>query len=352
MERFPEQRPPKGGRHDELSDAVRENHAKFIRELKQQETQYAKDDPASVSFLKEELASIDFTLLKEIIFRYARKSGVSEDHFNWPDPSNIKILPNTDLIEASAMYDPISNTLSITPELFTDIDGKILSRPDELPRLSRTRLLFVVAHEYLHATGLVVLSDFKSEHSKFKGKHVQHVVGYATEDQYLSKRGKTLARGSMFNLFNEGITTRMTDQIVEEYLRRSGTSELKGIAILLQATHRNAPLRYVLASEIIEDITEKIASNTGISKEVVWEGFVSSYFNGDWYLVEDTLDLFEETVGKEVLEEIADMQFSDEEEVRRLRQKIRKGLPPMREELGRRWLKAIYPEAAAGMPPV
>ncbi len=336
----------KGGRTVNISKTFKREHEKYIKKLTDAARAFEKSNREQVRIIRDALHRIDFRLLESIIRKHAEKSGVVERIFNWPNPSDITIIPGR--LEgregAAAFYDGVSNRIFITPDAFEVRMRQLKEGRREAEALLTAEVLFVVAHEYVRASGFHLIDEFKTEEADTH-KEIQHVSGYAIAVQGVDKKYRPQWMGFLFKLLNDGVVTRIKDQVVSEYIHQGGTPNLRHSVLSLHVYYQNAPWRYILAAEVVQDIVEKMSSTLDLPEKVVWNAFVAGYFAGSNLLDEEYGKAVVDTLGEEIFKKLTITDVHDtDEEMRNLQSQIRAGLPPITHEIAERWIRTIYPE--------
>lgn len=329
----------RGGRQVDVSPELQAHADTLGKELDRKAKKFQEEYPVVVETLKESIASIDFGLLKQIFMRHANRSGVDRGNLNWPQPTDIAILSKDAIEDDPAMFDSTLNRIFITPASAWNELYAVLREPSERSRFElAAKLLFLITHEYVHATGFIATNEVLDENA---GSRAQYIAGYSAREFAFDETHAVKAGAAAFEVFNEGVVTRITDQIIEEYIKSGGTPGLQKPVEYFQSKN-TAPGRYVLAAELVEDVVEKIAQTTGTPKNVVWEAVLGGHFSGEWVQTDESVKLLQETLGTAIFEDLAHVRL-DRRKMKKVRSKVRRGLPKMNSQLGKRWLQALYP---------
>jgi hypothetical protein len=125
-------------------------------------------------------------------------------------------------------------------------------------------------------------------------------VGYSTS-KISRENGEPVSQVKLFEVFNEGVTQRIAEEVFLEYSKRAGISEeIKSFLIKLNSSPSS--LQYRIYENQVDLICERIGDYVGIPKDVVWEGFKRGYFEKPELFHKETLELFRDTFGDDFLD--------------------------------------------------
>jgi hypothetical protein len=110
-------------------------------------------------------------------------------------------------------------------------------------------------------------------------------TNFYTTSATASLSEKKYTQVQVFRLLNEGITERISHEVLLEYLKR--TSSKLSEDRLIAESHIEDDMRagksddYAWARHLLVTITSALAEAVGLPEEVVWGGFVRHYYAGD-----------------------------------------------------------------------
>lgn len=259
----------------------------------------AEFHPENVALAKQILDSFDIKELKTVFREYLTKSGVPAENSNEAVLDRIFVHPMSDNI---AQYQVFTNIMS-----FSTTDSHFLlakqhrdsNQPVPEALVLMMQLFFI--HEACHvfSRNRVYSTDTDSAQSI-----LHQDSGYRRGESTYNEQDSTKSLRSSFEAFNEGITQRIAEEIFLEYHRRTGKSGQSSRTLnFFIRKEAERPWRYSLFSNHVDAMCDAIAQYTGVPKDHVWEGFKRGYFEKPELFHEETVRFFDETFGKDFLDE-------------------------------------------------
>lgn len=263
--------------------------------------------PEVVQMLQDMLDGINFDTVADIFREFGVRSGVEEKSLNFIPKEQIYIIE--DATGALMSYFPDVNRITINALSFASKPEWDV-RDKTLVDVVFTHALF---HEYTHATGLV---DCVGESVPFAsaGSNVSRQrVGFddmsldmpAGPNSDIQERGHTL-----YKLLNEGITERVADEVLLEYVRRVSDEEYidfeakENLAKVFVGMDNNLNSLYATAKRFVGVLTQHIAEESGVPEEVVWRAMIRQYYSGE-LKTEEVTRLLSEFFGSGFTEALA-----------------------------------------------
>ncbi len=286
----------KGGR-SVFIDKIFEQKSLNTLFLEQQEC--ASQYPETYAHLNNIKESLDLKTLTDIFREYARKSGVDESILNIPTIDNIFLLLDMTIPNAQMAYTQSQNTIKVNVPYF-DERFKDENMPD---KNVEAHFLQGIIHEYSHAVGVgecIIANDVETSTSVsylLSGVSRQYNVEETTLDGTIKTKNKSLA----FRMLDEGITERLSQEILIEYLKRTEYKmpyDLKSVYENIRHEMKTEKEGYAPIRHLLMAFTNALAIEAGVPEDVVWNGMVREYFAGELYSSE-LIDLFNETFGSD-----------------------------------------------------
>ena len=295
------------------------------RSQKKKETNDVPEDlyqmsDLDVSVMQQLLDVAQFRTLASIFFEHLLRSGVP------PHNANLAALKNITLDRMSsrvaATYSPFYNEIALSAKnkLFKRAK-RILREGKPIPDQLMYSFQLDIIHELCHAFGRVRFTTKDISDARIQ---VTTEVGYDSAHYALRAPGRPEKRDitqegiTLYNAFNEGVTQRIAEEVFWEYHKRMGnTSGAKQYlsSRLLRRTNRGKRVwTYYMFGNHVDSMCEAIARYTDVPKEKVWESIKRGYFEKPELYNEETVNLFKQTFGEDVLYEYAMLKTDDPEE--------------------------------------
>jgi hypothetical protein len=184
----------------------------------------------SLDLIREHLKRIDSNTIQDIFNEIRSKSGLTQFPIG---QFKIAVTWNPESRKGGWQYRDTITINAASPTFAT---------PDKI----QNKLLSICIHEYVHA--------------------------YAGDGGGENNTG--FKDGSANELLNEGFTELIADFVYEEYIRRTGDK-------LGQKTNKRTFISYVIQRREVSEILDSMSKEAGLPFEVVFNAYVSAYFNRD-----------------------------------------------------------------------
>ena len=185
--------------------------------------------------------------------------------------------------EPYAWYDVVINTVGINAGNFEDREPVF------------SAILHATVHELVHSLSHNrVVIDKKTRRGVPVG--IDIFSGYSVT----SKRKK------FFESFNEGVTERITHEVVVEYLKRVGDVGLKDFTQRIEE-EISSPSRYSVYVFFVDRVCEKLSEYSGLAKPDIWNAIMRGYFIGDSLYQKETKELLESSFGDGFVEQMSEL---------------------------------------------
>jgi len=292
-----------GGYDAKLTPRTRQMRDENIAYREGYESGQADFHPENVELAREILGSLDMEVLKEIFREHLLKSGVPLENSNEAVLDKIFVYPMESNI---AEYQSFENVMSFSTSDKHFLEAKLhkieqRTLPQEL--LMKMQLFFI--HEACHvfSRNRIYSTDVNAPQSR-----LHQDSGYHIGELSYSEHESTKVAFTAFEAFNEGVTQRIAEEVFLEYQRRVGKSggAERTLGAFTGEQSKNY-WSYFLFSNQVGSMCDSIAEYTGVPAEEVWKSFKRGYFEKPELFHQETIELFEETFGKDFLAEYAKM---------------------------------------------
>lgn len=253
--------------------------------------------PEATQLLDSIVDEIDQEALKDISAEYAQRAGVESRRLNHVERDRIFMLDEKDFPAAAVMaYNTFSNSIGVNTPYF---DARFREHEEHI--LATFSRLYI--HEQTHASGVVgcvVLEEGGG--GQEENTEIRIGTGFDVMYKKMSSRtGDGYGESRIFELFNEGITERISDEVFLEYVRRTAPEWIGGVseaASLIESTMLHDRTSYGAARHFLMALTSALAEGVGVPEDVVWRGFVRQYYSGE-LRQDEIIDLLDRTFGPE-----------------------------------------------------
>jgi len=226
------------------------------------------------------IASINFPILQQV-FDEERRQAVHATQDGEVAPARF-FTPNDIVLTNKEGYKAIGRTT--TDQLMSYAGGpgvvvvntESLALEEEFTPSLPAQLLFLRAliHEAGHATS--------SHYHQMTGKETsRYQVGVHQIDMFHSK--ERARQVPMFELLNEAINEYRTIQLTKAYVKASpieGVTHADLDKLDNLYAYKSTSLEYFMAYHLVDQMVVKIAKDTGVSPDAVWESLVHAAING------------------------------------------------------------------------
>lgn len=321
-------------------ERVRTQWAHFERVAAETREKY----PQTVARLESIVESVSFETVADIFREYMVKSGLNPDRTNVLSRKDCFVAEIARLTDSkdelyAAGYEPHFNVIVMDPSI---VGMKIGFPVTEQAQLNEdVEVVAILFHELTHAaarnSSLVAPDgDALLEVTSNGLAHKASKMQYDSEGNHLSKQEVV----ALYVAFNEGVTERISDEVLFEYARRqsfakehaSTRSALYSVVVDGERGDRGgyAPMRL-----LVTGLVNAIAHHAKLPEEVVWGGIKRQYFSGEFHNSKSIFVGLVEIVGLPFAKKLAAAKSS--EEVMHLLEEL-PGLVHMHEEAIDTWL--------------
>lgn len=244
--------------------------------------------------IKQILAEVNFASLKSIFNEYAKRSGIDLEEVDLIEPSEIK---------KSDSFTAVGSFQMTTHELYLSERGlqagfKLYPENDKV-----ARILSTLIHEETHAFG--GRSQAQHEEDMLAGLMKSHwettrsgfgEVSFASE-RFIDPREK-------FRWFNEGFVDELGAEVYKKYIHQEGVLPLDPEKNLDYAD------TYPLARLFVRSLKERLAEESGVPEEVVWQSLIKLYLEGDGLLEEGVQEALDDVFSEKFLNRLGSIRSS------------------------------------------
>ena len=301
----------KKGREDSDFNTNGESVSYFMSKIKERKHDLAEGT----------LDEIDFDLLDSIIRNIVARCGIDAKKVNIVNReriSNLSGLEDKGPDNSSAFYDPIDNAIYINYDKFYHGDIEV----------NKAMFIHVLCHELVHGCSRNIgslkcgkirsgLEEFFKEKFKKQANFTRRIEQMGLRFNNNKGIDKVLGISNyVYSLLDEGVTEKLGNEIMEEYFKRD-TCFISKDSIKLY--HKSKAGSYNKSVVFVDKLVDAVSKRTGVSKEVVWQGFVHGKMSGEAFNDKEVYKLFTDMFGSEFLEEVATVE--DEKEFKEIASK-------------------------------
>lgn len=239
------------------------------------------------------LDTLDFERLKTIFSSMIQPSRKADVNILGREAIGPEDEESGNLDDATGIYDIKKNKIYLNT-------SQINKWPEEYKNLA---IINLVSHEMTHG-----ISRVQCENNSLIFKD----TGFRTST--IKNNGK---RQIFFTLFDEAVTEKIAKQITLRYIdgeknRTELIQKLKGVGSNYDS--------YIV---FLDKFINLLAKNTGFPEQVIWEGILESYINGEDLFDQELRTNLEETLYKGILDDIAKIKTENDADT--IISKIEKG---------------------------
>lgn len=251
---------------------------------------------------------IDWGVIDQIFFEIAKKSGIDLkdlNHLGADKVLNCKLYETgwSGDKEIIGRYSAVGNYLAVNSD-------QIKKMAKEKGVDAKLMMLDTMIHELCHSISHhthVITRNYSNEF--FTGKNEINYVGAyrSSKDTDKIKFNQVVDHKSeSFNdALDEAITEKMATGIFKEYAHRVGLSDQKTFDEYQEKFLGDEDREYNQLVKFIEQLSQMISKKTGISSEVVWNGFVRGSFYKNTFDDPEIKQWFAETFSPTFLSELS-----------------------------------------------
>ncbi len=220
--------------------------------------EFSKAESAK-EYLSELLEQIDFPKLHVILASFSKAAGredasllEKEDIHTEYELAGRKLKK-----EWLGLYYAHNNSVHVNTEHYRNHIGS----------LTEYDFLHTIVHESTHALG----------RKDCEGVEDQYSTGYQQHKQHLYNEGRQRYI-KFLEYFNEAVTEKIARQLVKQYI---GSDPKREVMMQNEELLEPEDRSYEPYVQFLNQFISKISERTGVSVEVVWEGIVSDYLQGN-----------------------------------------------------------------------
>lgn len=239
--------------------------------------------------IKRIIAEVNFESLKNIFNDYAERSGVDLDEVDLIEPS---------LIKKSTSLATVGSFQMTTKELYLSERGLQMGFRLDPENDKVARILSALIHEETHAFG----GRSHSQHEEdmlaglIKSRWETTRSGFAevsfSSEKFIDPREK-------FRWFNEGFVDELGAEVYGKYIQREGVGPTD------PEKNMDYAEMYPLARLFVRSLRDRIAEESGVPEEVVWQSLIKSYVEGDGLLEEGVQEALDDIFSDKFIQRIA-----------------------------------------------
>lgn len=261
-------------------------------ELGRREAESVKKNPE----LEKILSKVDFDLLKSILQRVAARSNINPDTLNFLGPARIAHQAHD--WAAAGTYHPGKNTIGLSYE-------RIQNRAEDFNLDINFVTLALLFHEEVHATSKVKCLGLESQLGQYPFKKRMQ-IGYRQHIVEIKSPEDLYKPALLYDLFNEGVTEKLSREVFSEYVRRIGRFDKKDIQRYENAWYeRPEEMSYEIPMELVETFINKISDAAGIGRKTVWHALIRGMYEGEEFQDQELRTLFSELIAPDFLNRLA-----------------------------------------------
>lgn len=243
----------------------------------------------STEKIQEDLEQVDFDLLRTIFQEIYEKAGLGADEMKFVKKEDIAYFYDLFYFAATTGTEPVFDTVTKEevgerPTLhFNPANFKFITPILNGELRKRLLTLKLLIHEQVHVTQFQGYEELKDGDG----------IPVSVEVFGLTGNDKNLKRTRV--AFNEGLVEKIADNVLEEYLRRSGNSSM---------IDKGYYKTYDIGRMLIDILIHKIHTYSGVPEDQIFNALVQASYEG-----QDILDdeLFKDG-GQEIRSFIEDHQ--------------------------------------------
>lgn len=236
-------------------------------------------DKEGFAVMREYIKTLDIDLIANLYAHEAEKAGVPRENINTEALKRIIGLPVEQDLFGAYMPDHNQIILSTRYENTKEyIDLK--NRAEEIPESVELNLRLLTLHEITHAMAsnrhISKDANNQSTHTYFhNGYHQTTRTERHPSRPEKSSKYKAIER---FELLNEGVTQRIAEEVFVKYGKEKNEylSDVYMSARLQHEVMRGSG--HAFFGYVVDSICERIASETGSTKDVIWDAVKRGYF--------------------------------------------------------------------------
>lgn len=242
--------------------------------------------------LEEVIKQVDFGVLRKIFEEIAEKSGLNPRLMNFIRPERIAHWSLS--VGAAGSYSVYENIIGISYQELKKWAKQLNISPQIVA-------IHILCHEETHATGKVECRGLEQWWADPNLKQMSKKMGFA---RIIEERNKPI--DFLFHLFDEGVTEKLSREVLQEYIRRADFQNKEAIAGIRRVlVEKPIEMPYAVPVKFVEALIAKISHETGINQSVVWQAIIRGMYEGEDFKDPELRDLFAETISPDFLDKLA-----------------------------------------------
>jgi len=289
---------------------------KKLSDFESEQFGYKKDKVVENTDFRKILESIDKQTVWAIVEEVARKSGIDPKDLNKEAFENVF---NLDGIVGGGSSEKIIGSFNVgSNKIFLDFK-KIKEIAENFGVDSEKVTLESLFHELMHSVSKGNLHIFQSsdmQRMEFNDKYVFAGAYRSSKDSYTTNLSGKITKSessSMFDMLDEGIVEKLSGEVFEEYMRRTGTVSEDELADYREKFSRNEGRHYPRLVQGVERMCQLIADRAGVDSIIVWRSLVRGLFHfGTISKNKEVEDWFLQLFGEDFLQKLGAAKNADE----------------------------------------
>lgn len=263
--------------------------------------------------LEKMLSGVDFGLLKSILQEKAVRSNVDPKTMNFLGQERI----THKVAKAMGEYYTEENIIGLRP----DAIEQQAAYHDLNPILA---VMATLCHEEIHAASRTECRGLEAPLDQYPfAKEIR--MGYAGHSESKVASKEKPKEITIFKLFNEGVTEKLSREVFLEYARRTGKyskKDLQRFKIFWGGPPEE--IGYGRTVGFVEILIIKLARASGVDRKTVWHALIRGLYEGEDLMDKKLQVLFRENVSPKFLDKLAHVK--NDAEMEKLSSELRKNL--------------------------
>ena len=240
------------------------------------------------------LAKVDFVWIKSAFREILIKSSVDPERLNFVDP---ELIISDNSIEDVANHNVMTGAITVN----LDRIKEATSNKSDIGILQS--LIMVLLHEEVHAFSRNKCFGYFEYDYEGKRK-IKIQSGYTRHEAVVKGREEIIDSSHSFELFDEGVTEKLSRELVVSYF--GGHTDLGDVKAVRSFYEDDDKVKhYNLGVSLVEAMMAKIANESGVSGDMVWQSIIRGKIDGENLSDNDFKDLFAETFTEKFIEDLA-----------------------------------------------
>src|SRR6185503_6833732 len=243
------------------------------------------------------VASIDMDRLSSIVSDYYHKAGLQDRKVELLKP---EIVFDSNM--ALGQFTPTQDRIYINYEKLLD-DARDMNFDKEV------LMHHIVFHEEGHKVAKTqCFARIETSYERIRVRNAFRMDDYASYED-----GNMVHIEQLYNFFNEGVNEKFAREIVDRYMQGAGGS-LKGKYEDYKSFGEayGGHLYYDEQVDFVDAFCERIAEETGVGKDLVWQSLIREALAGDGFMDGELRTLISEMFGKDFLKRLSKLNNNED----------------------------------------